>query len=53
VRYRDPVERLICSHDVDDAGIGERGHGQIGHPLQGELIVQRRGQLRAGLRQKG
>ena len=53
VRDRDPLERLIGDHDVDDAGIGERGHGQIGHPLQGALVVERGGQLRAGLRQKG
>jgi hypothetical protein len=52
-RHLEPAERPVLLDHVDDAPVGQVGDGQAGDVGEGRLVVERRGQERAGLGQEG
>ena len=49
---RQPVHPSVAD-DVDGAPVGEGGHGQSGHPVDGHLEVEAARELDGGLREEG
>ncbi len=49
VRGRDALQAVVAIEHVDDAPVGEEGHGEAGDPGERRVVVERFGQERAGL----